>query len=130
MRRAALLLIPLSLAIPALALAATQFPTRFSKLELKGNSEKLVFSGTLASGEEKCIKGRKAKLLRKHNGKTKTLGSDESDKGGDFKIKVTDPPTEGKFYGVIKQKTIGSGDSKIVCLERETGSISITISTS
>jgi hypothetical protein len=125
MRRSLLALMLIALLIPALAIAgAEQYPTRFASLTFKASSEKIVFKGTLASSEEKCVKGRKAKLIHKHSGNTKTLASDESDKHGDFKLKVTDPPLDGKFYGKIKQKKLNSG---AICLERETASLTISV---
>jgi hypothetical protein len=71
------------------------------QLKFKASASKVVFSGTLAS--------------------------DKSDKHGDFKLEVADPPVEGKFYGKIKQKTIGSGAGKIICLERQAASLTITV---
>jgi hypothetical protein len=128
MRRLVLTAVVAAALTPALALAGgqQQFPTQFQQLKFKASVSKIVFSGTLASAEDSCLKGRKAKLIRKHNGNTKTLASDKSDKHGDFKMEVTDPPVQGKFYGKIKQKTIGSGAGKIICLERETASVTIT----
>jgi hypothetical protein len=114
------------LALPALGFAGgqQQFPTRFAELSFKASASKVVFKGTLASADEKCVKGRKVKLIRKHKGNTDTLASDESDSHGDFKVKVQDPPIEGKFYGLIKQKKLNNG---AVCLERETASLTISV---
>ena len=126
MRRAVIAVIVTAALVPAVALAGgqRQFPTVFSALTFKASASKVVFKGTLGSPEEKCIKGRKAKLIRKHNGDKKTLASDESDSDGDFKLKVEDPPVEGKFYGLIKQKKLNDGD---VCLEKQTASLTISV---
>jgi hypothetical protein len=126
MRRCLLALALTALLAPALALGGgpQQAPTIFASLKFKANASKVVFSGTLGSPEEKCIKGRKAKLIRKHNGNKKTLASDQSDSKGKFKLKVEDPPVEGKFYGLIKQKKLNSG---VVCLEKQTGSLTISV---
>ena len=124
MRRAMLALALSVLLVPALAFAGgPQFPTVFTSLTFKASSSKVVFKGTLASAEEKCIKGRKAKLIRKHNGDKKALASDQSDGDGKFKLKVENPPVEGKFYGLIKQKKLNDGS---VCLEKKTASLTIS----
>jgi len=125
MRRSLVALLLVALIVPALALASgPQFPTFFTSKTFKASASKLVFKGTLGSPEEKCIKGRKAKLIRKHNGNKKTLASDESDSSGDFKLKVENPPLEGKFYGLIQQKKLNQGG---VCLEKQTGSLTISV---
>jgi hypothetical protein len=109
----------------AVAGLVQQFPTGFQSLTFKANSSKVVFKGTLGSPDEKCIKGRKAKLIRKHDGDKKTLASDESDSDGKFKLKVENPPLEGKFYGLIKQKKLNDGTA---CLEKQTASLTISTS--
>ena len=126
MKRLLVVLAVAALVTPALALAggAQQFPTFFTTKTFKVSASKAVFKGTLASPEEKCIKGRKAKLIRKHDGDKDTLASDESDSDGNFKLKVENPPLEGKFYGLIKQKKLNSG---AVCLEKQTGSLTISV---
>ena len=125
MRRSLSLLVPAALLTPALALGGgpQQAPTVFTALKFKASASKVVFKGTLGSPEEKCIKGRKAKLIRKHNGNKKTLAKDQSDSAGDFKLKVEDPPTQGKFYGLIKQAKLNNG---VVCLEKQTASLTIS----
>lgn len=129
MIRPLLALAAAALAVPAFALAqALQAPTGFDELGFKATTSKVVLKGSLSSPEEDCVKGRKVKLIHKKSGNTKTLGSDQSDSDGDFKIKLTDPPLQGKYYGKVKQKNITSGGEKVVCLERETGSISISTS--
>ena len=124
MRRLLVVSLLTALLVPAVALAGgQQFPTFFASLKFKASASQVIFKGTLGSPEEKCIKGRKAKLIRKHNGNKKTLASDESDGNGKFKLEVENPPVEGKFYGLIKQKKLNDGS---VCLEKETASLTIS----
>ena len=124
MRRFLLPLALTALLVPAIAIAGSpSAPTFFASLTFKASASKAVFKGTLGSPQEKCIKGRKAKLIRKHNGNKKSLASDHSDSDGKFKLKVENPPVEGKFYGLIKQAKLNDGT---VCLEKQTASLTIS----
>ena len=89
MRRLLLVITATALSIPALAGAGgtQQIATFFTAKTFKASASKVVFKGTLGSLEEKCIKGRKAKLIRKHDGDKKALASDESDSDGKFKLR-------------------------------------------
>ncbi len=127
MKLAALMAVA-GLATGATALAAQdEFPTRLVAFEIKAGSGKVTMKGTLGSAEERCIKGRKVKLIREQGGDKQTLGKDESGKHGDFKVATDTKPKEGKYYGKVKEKTLGDGDDKQVCLERVSASVKLTV---
>src|SRR6266480_5652615 len=77
-------------AVPASAAAGqTQFATFFTKFKLERSSSSSEFKGTIDSSKGKCVKGRKIKLIRKHNGNKKTLGNDKTNSEGKFDIKLS-----------------------------------------
>ena len=115
-----------SLAIPAGAAAGqTQFATFFTRFKLERSSSSSEFKGTIDSSKGKCVKGRKVKLLRKHNGNTKTLGHDKTNGDGKFEIKLsTGRPSNGKYYSKVKKKQFDNG--KKTCLSVTSGSIKVS----
>ncbi len=107
------------------AVAQSQFPTFFTKFKLERNSSSSEFKGKIDSSKSKCVKGRKVKLIRKHNGNKKTLGDDKTNSKGKFNIKLsTGNPKNGKYYAKAKKKKFDS-DQKI-CLSETSGSIKIS----
>ena len=107
------------------AVAQTQFPTFFTKFKLERNSSSSEFKGKIDSSKSKCVKGRKVKLIRKHNGNKKTLGDDKTNSKGKFNIKLsTGNPKNGKYYAKAKKKTFESGQK--TCLSETSGSIKIS----
>ena len=104
------------------AVRKSQFPTFFTKFKLERNSSSSEFKGKIDSSKSKCVKGRKVKLIRKHNGNKKTLGDDKTNSKGKFNIKLsTGNPKNGKYYAKAKKKKFDS-DQKI-CLSETSGSI-------
>ena len=100
-------------------------PTFFTKFKLERNSSSSEFKGKIDSSKSKCVKGRKVKLIRKHNGNKKTLGDDKTNSKGKFNIKLsTGNPKNGKYYAKAKKKKFDS-DQKI-CLSETSGSVKIS----
>jgi 5-hydroxyisourate hydrolase-like protein (transthyretin family) len=107
------------------AVAQTQFPTHFTKFKLERNSSSTEFKGKIDSSKSKCVKGRKVKLIRKHNGNKKTLGDDKTNKKGKFDIKLsTGHPKNGKYYARVKKKKFDNDEK--VCLSVNSGYIKIS----
>lgn len=113
-------------AIPATAVAAqTQFPTFFTKFKLERSSSSSEFKGQIDSSKSKCVKGRKIKLIRKHNGNTKTLGDDKTNSKGKFDVKLsTGKPNNGKYYAKAKKKKFDNDEK--TCLSVTSGTIKIS----
>lgn len=123
--------IAISASIAVLAFAASaaagqsQYATFFTKFKLERSSSSSEFKGTIASSKGKCVKGRKVKLLRKHNGNTKKLGGDKTDSDGKFKIKLSSgKPKNGKYYAKAKKKSFDN--DKKLCLAVTSGSIKVS----
>ena len=116
----------LAFAVGATASSQTQFGTHFTKFKLERTSSgKREFKGTIASSKSKCVKGRKVKLIRKHNDNKKTLGSDGTNSDGKFDIKLGSGKLKnGKYYAKVKKKNFDNG--KKTCLSATSGSIKIS----
>jgi hypothetical protein len=68
------------------------------------------------------VNTRKVKLVRKHNGDEKKVGSDKTSSKGKFSIGAGSPPVkDGKYYAEVKVKQIDSGEK--TCLSETSGSI-------
>jgi hypothetical protein len=107
------------------AAATTKVPTVFTKFKYKGGSD-AVFKGAIDSANSECIDNRKVKLFRKANGKTKTLGSDETDASGKFQMGLGGEAKNGKYYAEVKQSSFSDGVNKTVCLERQSPKVKIS----
>ena len=123
-----------ALAVGALAAPAAlaglqqeQFPTQFTKYEYKVSNGEATFKGKIDSADSGCVKGRKVKLIRKHNGNEKKLGDDKADSKGKFSIDGGSfPPKDGKYYAEVKEITIGSGENEAICLAKTSASIKLS----
>jgi 5-hydroxyisourate hydrolase-like protein (transthyretin family) len=115
----------LALAGSAAAVSQTQFPTFFTKFKYEKSSSSREFKGTIDSSKSTCVKGRKVKLIRKHNGNKKTLGADKTNSDGKFDIKLSNGQAKnGKYYAKATAKDFASG--KKTCLSATSGSIKIS----
>jgi hypothetical protein len=106
----------------------SQFPTVFDKFKYKNTSgDPPVFSGKIASPEDRCVKGRDVKLFRKRNGDSKKVGKDSTDSKGKFKIKLDgDPPKNGKYYAEVEKKKFGQSGDKTTCKPTKSGKVEIS----
>lgn len=126
-------LIPTLVAVAAFALAGsiaaasqTQFATFFTKFKVERTSSgKREFKGTIDSSKGKCVKGRKVKLIRQHNGNKTTLASDDANSNGNFDMKLSNGKVKnGKYYAKVKKKGFDNGTK--TCLSATSGSIKIS----
>jgi hypothetical protein len=107
------------------AVAQSQFPTVFTKFKLERSSSSSEFKGKIDSSKSKCVKGRKVKLIRKHNGNKKTLGDDKTNSKGKFDIKLsTGNPKNGQYYAKAKKKEFDNGQK--ICLSVTSRTIKIS----
>ncbi len=126
LRNALVALVVAALAVPAIASASTtQYPTFFTSFKLKSTSSTRTFKGVIDSTKGKCVKKRKVKLIRTHNGNQHNLGTDKTGNGGKFAIEVPRSQVKnGKYFAKVKKLKFDSG--KKVCKSRESGSIKIS----
>lgn len=123
--RIALLVVGILVIGASAAIAQTQFPTHFTKFKLELNSSSSEFKGKIDSSKSKCVKGRKVKLIRKHNGNKKTLGDGKTNKKGKFDIKLsTGHPKNGQYYARVKKKKFDNGEK--ICLSVNSRTIKIS----
>ena len=120
------LMAALGFAASATASSQTQFNTFFTKFKLErtssGNRE---FKGAITSSKSNCVKGRKVKVIRKHNGNKKTLASDKTNDKGHFDVKLGSGKLKnGKYYAKATKKTFDNG--KKTCLSATSGSIKVS----
>lgn len=101
--------------------------TAFKSFNVVAKVSSAKAKGKIESDDSDCVPGRKVKLLRKRNGKKKTLGSDKTDDKGKFKIKVSSAKN-GKYYGQVSQKDLPATDSgqAQVCLKEKSGSVKVS----
>jgi hypothetical protein len=120
----------LSIAFALVGMAAassqTQFRTFFTSFKYERTSNgKREFKGTIDSQKSKCVKGRKVKVIRQHNGNKATLGSDDANSNGHFDVKLPSSKVKnGKYYAKVKKKSFDNG--KKTCLSATSGSIKIS----
>jgi hypothetical protein len=114
----------LAVGVGTASAATIKVPTAFTKFKYKGGSDP-VFKGAIDSTNSECIDGRKVKLFRKANGKTKTLGSDNTDASGKFKMGLGGQAKNGKYYAEVKQSSFSNGVDKTVCLDRQSPKVKI-----
>jgi hypothetical protein len=101
-----------------------KYPTHFKSFKFEASSSGGTFKGKLSSLKDKCIKGRKVKLVRKHNGNKTKLGSDKSNDQGKWKIDLSGGKVKnGQYYANVKKKTFDDGQK--VCLSVTSGTIKI-----
>ena len=123
----------MALAVAALASTAlgggqSRFSTIFKEFELTVTRDAdTVFKGVLSSREESCAQRRKVKLFQERDGQTKKVGADESSGKGKFSVTLGGTPKEGRYYGKLSEKTLGSGGGEIVCLKAVSGKIKVTV---
>ena len=127
-RRAVVPLVVLAAAVGAGAAmaGATHYPTIFASYSLQGDTANGgTFKGTIDSTKAKCVKGRQIKLIRKHNGDQKTLGSDKTNDNGHFSIAVSASDfTNGNYHAKAKAKTFDNGQKK--CNSATSGTVQIS----
>jgi 5-hydroxyisourate hydrolase-like protein (transthyretin family) len=125
-RRILISLVVLALVPPAISWASTtKYPTVFTSFKLKTTSSKRTFKGTIDSPKGKCVKNRKVKVIRTHNGNQHNLGTDKTGNGGKFAIEV--PRSEvknGKYFAKVKKLKFDGG--KKVCNSRESPSVKVS----
>jgi hypothetical protein len=116
-------------AVTALAFAGSaaasqnRFATFFTKFSFSPSSREA--KGKIGSSTRKCVKGRKVKLIRKHNGNKKTLGADRANRHGKFDIKLSNRKVKnGKYYAKAPKKSFDNG--KKTCLSATSGSVGIS----
>jgi len=123
------LLVPLLLAalvVPAAARGSTtHYTTVFTAFKFKKGSSDSSFKGYIDSPKGKCVKDRKIKLVRKHNGNQDVLGSDKTGNGGKFAIELSNSQIKnGTYFAKAKEKDFDSG--KKVCNSRKSFSIKVS----
>jgi hypothetical protein len=116
-------------AVIALAFAGSaaashdQFATFFTKFSFGPSSREA--KGKIGSSTSKCVKGRKVKLIRQHNGNKKTLGADKANRKGHFDIRLSSGRVKnGKYYAKATKKSFDNG--KKTCLSATSGSVGIS----
>jgi hypothetical protein len=116
-------------AVTALAFAGSaaasqnRFATFFTKFSFGPSSREA--KGKIGSSTSKCVKGRKVKLIRQHNGNKTTLGADDANSKGHFDIKLSSGKVKnGKYYAKAPKKSFDNG--KKTCLSATSGSVGIS----
>lgn len=97
------------LALPAAGVGAGRKPTTIV-VSLKFPA----FHGTLASPRKACLGGRKVKMYRQRNGKTKLLGRGTSNAKGKWKVPVGKNLTSGSYYAIVAKSSGCKGDKSQV----------------
>ncbi len=107
---------------------AIEYVTGFDSFKVSVSTKNGVkASGKVDSTESECVGGRKVKLIRKRNGKKKTLGSDKTNDKGKFKIHSSSAKN-GKYWGVITKKSLSPADTgqDRVCIKETSGSVKVS----
>jgi hypothetical protein len=63
-----------------------------------------AFHGSLKSADDGCLGGRQVSMYRKRGGKTKKLGSDRSNAGGKWEVRVGKNLTSGEYFAAVAKK--------------------------
>ena len=63
-----------------------------------------AFAGTVRSKKGKCFKHRTVKVFKKRSGNDQKIGSDESDRHGDWQLKIPYPgASQGTYYAKVSK---------------------------
>jgi hypothetical protein len=63
-----------------------------------------AFHGSLKSGDDRCVGGRRVSMFRKKGGKTKKLGTDTSNAQGKWQVPVGKNLTSGEYFATVAAK--------------------------
>lgn len=98
---------------------ATEYRTGFTTFKYKVTAGEAEFEGKLGSPKGACVKSREVKVYHKHGDEKTRLGAATTDGAGRFAIDLPGgPPKDGKYYGKVKQRTIGESGDRSTCLKR------------
>jgi hypothetical protein len=77
-----------------------------------------AFHGSLTSGDDGCLGGRSVSMFRKKGGKTKKLGSGNSNGAGKWKVIVGKNLTSGEYFATVAAKgECKGGRSKVLAVD-------------
>ncbi len=103
-RRALLPVLALALCAAALLPAAAAVGAKPHKTQVIVSLKFPAFHGSLKSGDDSCLRGRRVKMFRKRGGKTVKLGADTSAAKGKWAIPVGKKLTSGEYFATVAPK--------------------------
>jgi hypothetical protein len=129
MRVAVIAVGAVALCVGVASAATVDYETAFKKFKFKTEASQTEFKGKLASTKGKCVKQRKVKLIRKHDGNKQTLGTDKTNGKGKWDISLSGVAKVGKYYAQVKKKSLGTNGAgdKQVCLAEKSGKLNVSI---
>ncbi len=103
-RRTALAALLACLAVVALVVAPVAGAAKPHPTKVVISLKFPAFHGSLKSGDDGCLGGRKVTLYRVHSGKTKKLGTDTSSGGGKWQVLVGKHLSSGEYFATVAKK--------------------------